>query len=202
MLTKDEIEFLRTQGLTEADVYDGRSQTSAGWKAGVRASGKTVVLGSPCTSKGHRLRTRSGHCAQCDTAKLGYQRRHNTAGYIYIAGSRSAKLIKVGTCVDIDQRVRNLKNQAYGNTSDWVMLFAAHVDAGGKTESDVLARLAKYKVVRMYYKDGKQQEAAEMLKTSFSVALAAMQESLKGANASEIRKALKTSDYEFSAGSK
>ncbi|RWK79068.1 MAG: hypothetical protein EOR51_22565 [Mesorhizobium sp.] len=139
MLTKDEIEFLRTQGLTAADVYDGRIQTSAGWKAGVRASGKTVVLGSPCTSKGHRLRTRSGHCAQCDTAKLGYQRRHNTAGYIYIAGSRSAKLIKVGTCVDIDQRVRNLKNQAYGNTSDWVMLFTAHVDAGGKTESDVLA---------------------------------------------------------------
>lgn len=41
-----------------------------------------------------------------------------------------------------------------------------------------------------------------MLKISFSVALAAMQESLKGANASEIRKAPKTSDYEFSAGSK
>lgn len=156
MLTKDEIEFLKTQGLTAADVYDGRSQSSATWKVGVRAAGKTVVLGTPCSSKGHRLRTRSGDCAQCDTAKLSYQKRHNSEGYIYIAGSKSAKLLKVGTCVDIDQRHRNLRHQ-----------------------------------------NGKTQEAAEMLQTGFSVALAAVQESLKGVKATEIRKALKTVDYEF-----
>lgn len=197
MLTKDELTFLRSQGLTADDVYDGRHQSSAGWKAGVRAAGKTVVLGTPCSSQGHRLRTRSGHCAQCDTKKLSFQKRHNSEGYIYIAGSKSAKLLKVGTCVDIEQRHRNLRNQGYGNIADWEMLFTAKVDAGGKIESDALARLSKYKVVRNYNKDGKQQEAAEMLKTRFSIAVAAVQESLKGANASEIRKALKTSDYEF-----
>lgn len=36
MLTKDELEFLRTQGLSATDVYDGRGQSSAAWKAGVR----------------------------------------------------------------------------------------------------------------------------------------------------------------------
>lgn len=197
MLTKDELAFLKSQGLTAADVYDGRHQTSAGWKAGVRAAGKTVVLGTACTSQGHRLRTRSGHCAQCDTKKPSFQKRHNSEGYIYIAGSKSAKLLKVGTCVDIEQRRRNLRHQGYGNISDWEMLFTAKVDAGGRIEGDALARLSKYKVVRNYEKDGKQQEAAEMLKTKFSVALAAVQESLKGTNASEIRKALKTVDYEF-----
>lgn len=202
MLTKDEIEFLRTQGLTAADVYDGRSQTSAGWKAGVRAAGKTVVLGTPCTTKGHRLRTRSGHCAQCDTAKLGYQKRHNSVGYIYIAGSRKAKLLKIGTCVDIDQRLRNLNNQGYGGISDWAMLFTARVEAGGKTESDILARLSKYKITRMYIKDGKQQEAAEMLTMGFTAAHAVVLACLKGTKASEIRKALKTADYEFSGSTK
>lgn len=197
MLTKDELEFLRTQGLSTTDVYDGRGQSSAAWKAGVRSAGKTVVLGSPCSSKGHRLRTRSGHCAQCDTAKLSYQKRHNTEGYIYIAGSKAARLLKVGTCVDIEQRRRNLRNQMYGGISDWEMLFTAKVDAGGKVEGDALARLSKSKVVRMYEKDGKKQEAAEMLKTSFSVALSVVQESLKTTKATEIRKALKTSDYEF-----
>lgn len=197
MLTKDELEFLRTQGLSTTDVYDGRGQSSAAWKAGVRSAGKTVVLGSPCSSKGHRLRTRSGHCAQCDTAKLSYQKRHNTEGYIYIAGSKAARLLKVGTCVDIEQRRRNLRNQMYGGISDWEMLFTAKVDAGGKVEGDALARLSKFKVVRMYEKDGKKQEAAEMLKTSFSVALSVVQESLKTTRATEIRKALKTSDYEF-----
>lgn len=197
MLTKDELEFLRTQGLSTADVYDGRGQSSAAWKAGVRSAGKTVVLGSPCSSKGHRLRTRSGHCAQCDTAKLSYQKRHNTEGYIYIAGSKAARLLKVGTCVDIEQRRRNLRNQMYGGITDWEMLFTAKVDAGGKVEGDALARLSRFKVVRMYEKDGKKQEAAEMLKTSFSVALSVVQQSLKTTKATEIRKALKTADYEF-----
>ncbi|MFT4163385.1 GIY-YIG nuclease family protein [Shinella sp.] len=197
MLTRDEIDFLKAQGLSPADVYDGRGQSSAAWKAGVRSAGKTVVLGSPCSSKGHRLRTRSGHCAQCDTAKLSYQKRHNTEGYIYIAGSKAARLLKVGTCVDIEQRRRNLRNQMYGGISDWEMLFTAKVEAGGKVEGDALARLSKFKVVRMYEKDGKKQEAAEMLKTSFSVALSVVQESLKATKATEIRKALKTSDYEF-----
>lgn len=197
MLTRDESDFLKAQGLSPADVYDGRGQSSAAWKAGVRSAGKTVVLGSPCSSKGHRLRTRSGHCAQCDTAKLSYQKRHNTEGYIYIAGSKAARLLKVGTCVDIEQRRRNLRNQMYGGISDWEMLFTAKVDAGGKVEGDALARLSKFKVVRMYEKDGKKQEAAEMLKTSFSVALSVVQESLKATKATEIRKALKTSDYEF-----
>ncbi|RWJ74665.1 MAG: GIY-YIG nuclease family protein [Mesorhizobium sp.] len=199
MLTKDELDFLKSQGLTAADVYDGRGQSSHVWKAGVRSEGKTVVLGTACSAKGHRLRTRSGHCAQCDTAKLGYQKRHNTEGYIYIAGSKSAKLLKVGTCVDIEQRRKNLRHQAYGNVTDWEMLFTAKVDAGGRIEGDALARLSKYKVVRMYEKDGRKQEAAEMLKTSFSVALAAVQESLKGAKASQIRKALRLADYEFKA---
>ncbi|THK37644.1 GIY-YIG nuclease family protein [Ensifer sp. MPMI2T] len=197
MLTKDELEFLKSQSLTTSDVYDGRGQSSAAWKAGVRAAGQTVVIGTPCKEKGHRLRTRSGHCAQCDTAKLGYQKRHNTEGYIYIAGSRSAKLLKVGTCVDIEQRRKNLRHQAYGNITDWEMLFTVKVDAGGRIEADALSRLAKYKVVRMYEKDGRKQEAAEMLKTSFSVALAAVQETLKGVKASEIRKSLRWADYEF-----
>ncbi|WP_421405094.1 hypothetical protein [Agrobacterium fabrum] len=77
------------------------------------------------------------------------------------------------------------------------MLFTAKVDAGGKAEGDALARLSKSKVIRMYEKDGKKQEAAEMLKTSFSVASSVVQESLKTTKATEIRKALKTSDYEF-----
>lgn len=163
MLTKDEVNFFKNQGLSPDDVYDGRSESSAAWKAGVRSAGKTVVLGTPCSSKNHRLRTRSGHCAQCDTAKLSYQKRHNTEGYVYIAGSKSAKLLKVGTCVDVDRRRKNLRHQGYVNNE----------------------------------KDGKKQEVAEMLKTSFSVALSVFQQSLKTTKATEIRKALRTSDYEF-----
>lgn len=94
MLTKDKLVFLKSQGLTAADVYDGRGQSSHVWKAGVRSEGKTVVLGTACSAKGHRLRTRSGHSAQCDTAKLGY-REHMLQNYLDSGrGQHSAALTK------------------------------------------------------------------------------------------------------------
>jgi hypothetical protein len=55
-------------------------------------------------------------------------------GYIYIAGSKSARLLKVRTCVDIEQRGKNLRHQRYGNVSDWEMLFTAKVDTGGRSK--------------------------------------------------------------------
>ncbi|MEN3145632.1 GIY-YIG nuclease family protein [Ochrobactrum sp. WV_118_8] len=197
MLTKDEISFLKSQNFTVNDVYDGRGQSSAAWKAGVRAAGKTVVLGTPCKNGGHRLRTRSGHCAQCDTSKLSYQHRHHTPGYIYIAGSRSAKLLKIGTAIDIDQRTRNLRNQAYGGIRDWEMLFTAKVQNGGKTESDALRRLNGYKIVRTYDKDGSAQDAAEMLKTSFSKAINAVAQAIGADAAKELWKSPHWKDFDF-----
>lgn len=84
-------------------------------------------------------------------------RSGTTPRAIYIAGSKAAILLKVGTCVDSEQRRRNLRSQMYGVISDWEMLFTAKEDAGGKVEGDALARLSKHKVVRMYEKDGKKQ---------------------------------------------
>jgi hypothetical protein len=179
MLTEIEKTFLQSQGLSEADVYDARGQSSTAWKAGVRAAGKSVVLGTPCSRGGHRLRTRSGHCVQCDTSKLSFQKRHHTTGYVYIAGSLSTKVIKIGTAVDIDQRERNLRGQTYAGVDDWKMLFSAKVGAGGKVEGDVLRELARYSVSRAYEKDGRQQDAGEVLKAGFTIALNAMFRALK-----------------------
>lgn len=197
MLTREETAFLKSQGLSAADVYDGRMQSSAGWKAGVRAAGLTVVLGTPCKNGGHRLRTRSGHCAQCDTSKLSYQKRHHTPGYVYIAGSKSARLLKIGTAVDIEQRKRNLCNQAYGGIRDWTMLFTAKVQNGGKTEGDAIRRLKAFQVVRLYDKDGLQQEAAEMLQTSFTKAIKALAAAIGDERATELWKSPRAKDYEF-----
>lgn len=197
MLTRDEVAFLKSQGLSAADVYDGRGKTSAAWKAGVRAAGLTVVLGSSCKSGGHRLRTRSGHCAQCDTSKLSYQKRHHSPGYVYIAGSKSARLLKIGTAIDIEQRTRNLCNQAYGGMRDWVMLFTAKVENGGQTEGEAIRRLKSFKVVRNYDKDGYQQEAAEMLQTSFTKAINAVAAAIGDEKPSELWRSSRSRDYEF-----
>ena len=41
---------------------------------------------------GHRLRSRAGHCFQCDTARIAFVKRHHDTAYIYIAGSLETKV--------------------------------------------------------------------------------------------------------------
>lgn len=174
MLTADEQTFLRSQGLSADDVYDARGQSTSQWRFGVRAAGLVLVLGTPCGKAGHRLRTRSGHCFQCDTSKISYQSRHNSVGYVYIAGSRSEQLIKIGFAVDIPQRERNLRHQSYAGISDWTMLFSAQVETGGKVEGAVQSDLQQYAEARTYLKDGHEQQAKEVFRTTFTTAINAM----------------------------
>src|SRR5437016_2824107 len=100
MLT-DELRFLWRHGFASDDVYDGRGQSQAYRRQAAKAAGKFFVLGEPCRAKGHRLRTRSHHCVQCDPKKIAFQRRYNSPGYVYIAGSMSGRVIKIGTAIDI-----------------------------------------------------------------------------------------------------
>jgi hypothetical protein len=174
MLTADEIAFLKSQGLAESDVYDGRNQSGARWRAGVRATGQTLVLGAHCENVGHRLRTRSGHCAQCNPANISYQNRYNSTGYVYIAGSLRLKLLKIGTAVDINQRLDNLIQQSYGGIRDWEMLFYAKVESGGRVEGNALAAMSQYSLRLSYKKDGRDQQATEIIRARFSAALSAL----------------------------
>src|SRR5947208_2447587 len=82
VLTQDEINFLSRHGLSPEDVLDGRHLSQAGARSRAEELGKTLVLGSPCRARGHKLRTRPGHCAQCDPKKIAYQGRFSSPGYV------------------------------------------------------------------------------------------------------------------------
>src|SRR5208282_2465801 len=60
--TDEELAFLRRHRISLDDVHDGRYQSKPVWQDEARENGKTLVLGSPCRARGHRLRTRTGHC--------------------------------------------------------------------------------------------------------------------------------------------
>jgi len=145
----------------------------------------------------HRLRTRAGHCAQCDTSKISYQRRHHSPGFVYIAGSQSARLLKIGTAIDIAQREANLRNQAYGGIRDWKVLFTAWVENGGKIEGAALKNLKQHKTSRIYVKDGESQEAVELLQTSFTKAIKAVATALGNEKAGKLWKSHDAGKYEF-----
>ena len=166
-------------------------------EAAAKVAGKTLVLGPPCRARGHRLRTRSGHCAQCDPKKIAFQERYNAQGYVYIAGSLSGRLIKIGTAVDIPQRRRQLQAESHAGYSDWAMLFSIRVHEAGKVEDAASARLDNRRVFRPYFKDGVSQVATEVLQCSFSEALKAIRQTVGGIDKYQTWRALWNWRYEF-----
>jgi hypothetical protein len=195
LLTPGELSFLASQGLGSEDVFDARRLPQHYWFRQIDEAGKIVALGSRCRNAGHRLRTRRGHCVQCDPKKLAYQARYRAEQYVYVAGSLSARLIKIGTCVDTQQRERQLRVERYGGTGDWEMIFTVWVKSAGAVEQSAHDRLSRYAVTGDYWKDGLLQTGTELLQCSFSEAKKALIEAAGDSDARSIRHSAK---YEFS----
>jgi hypothetical protein len=121
-LSKEQIAFLKSQGIAPAQVFDA-SMT----KSKVDRESKMEALelslyfgGAACSKAGHTLRTKAGHCIQCDTSKIAYQLRHSASGYVYLAYSKSKSLAKVGFTKNHPQdRVEMLRREQYANAADW-----------------------------------------------------------------------------------
>ena len=146
---------------------------------------------------GHRLRTRAGHCIQCNPINIAYQRREDTPGYVYIAGSLSGRVIKIGTTKDLAQRENQMRAEGYGGSRDWIILFSVHVPKGGEFEREVSSRVRGRRVYRTYFKDNIEQGAVELHQCSFSEALRAMNERLSDAERKAVFRSNYTARYEF-----
>jgi hypothetical protein len=163
----------------------------------IDAANKTVALGSKCRSAGHRLRSRRGHCVQCDASKLGYQARYRADQYVYIAGSRSSKLIKIGTCGNLEQRERQVRAERYASAGDWRFIFHVKVSRAGEIEDLAQSRLSRYSVMRSYWKNGVMQDGVELFKCSFSQAKNALMEVAESAKLSGPWEASNSALYDF-----
>lgn len=120
--------------------------------------------GTPCQAAGHTLRTKPGHCIQCDTAKIAYQLRSSATGHVYLAYSPKMGYIKVGYSRDHPQdRGLFLRNEAYGNIKDWDIKRIQHFANGaGKIEFKIHAQLESYQRSIHYYKGNDLVECREI----------------------------------------
>lgn len=169
VLSRPELDFLRSQGLSEADVYDGRYESSIEAR-GRRAkeASKLIVLRDPIRSRcGHRLTTRKGHCVQCDTSKISYAKRHEEPAFVYIAGSGKSQLIKIGVTQDISQRLDNLNSQRYAEASDWEMLFYVRFKRAGAVETTAQSQLSDFGEMRSALRDCRDQTSREVFNCGF-----------------------------------
>lgn len=163
-LTGPERAFLVSQKIKPDHVLDARGMSKEQWTARAKAEGILFILGSPCDAVGHRLRTRAGHCMQCNTATIAYIRRFAEPGHVYIAASKTTRLLKVGSCKDIGQRERNLRAHKYGGATDWQIIAWAKTPRAGELEFDIQRMLAGVTVEGSYEKDGRIQRTRELLR--------------------------------------
>src|SRR5690554_630136 len=117
-LGANEEAFVARHRISPLKLFDATGLTSREYKLVMKDLGKTFAFGvSPCRN-GHALKTRHGHCVMCDPAKIAFAQRHSNEGFVYIFGSLSEKVLKVGVTSDVDQRIRSLNYFSYGGASD------------------------------------------------------------------------------------
>jgi hypothetical protein len=152
MLTPDEIATLHSLGIHPSNVPDVRHSPDRVWKAAVRERDPKpeVVLGATCRG-GHRLRTRAGHCVICKPAALGFVRRSEAGGTVYIAVSRKQNLVKVGYATDLERRHKQFQKSKYAGADDWVLRWKYESAHAGRLELLAKRYLNGHKVEGLFY---------------------------------------------------
>ena len=170
-LAPSEISFLKDHNITAKDLFNAQGYSSKEYRVIMKELNKKIAYNAtPCQKEGHRLRTRSGHCCQCNTAVIEFQKRNDSSGFVYIAGSLKGKLIKIGFTKAVEVRSESLNRTTYAGYKDWKILFAAKSNKAGIIENKSNSTLHKYAFGSTYEHDGKWQESTETYHCSYSKA--------------------------------
>lgn len=171
-LTKQEINFLREMEVPLEKTFDATGYSTAYYKSVMRRLDLWVAYGvTPCSAYGHQLRTRAGHCLQCNTAGISYLKRHSQSQYVYLAYSKSSNWIKIGTTADLSQRSISINMQQYGGVSDWVILSSAYVHKAGEVESLIHSELSEFAELSFTNRGGEYQNTREIFSCNKKFAL-------------------------------
>jgi hypothetical protein len=171
MLTKDQIDFLLSQKIHTSRLFDASGMKTAQYKKAMKELGKSFAYGvSACRAEGHTLRTRAGHCIQCDTSKIAFQRRNDDEGFVYIAGSFTLKLIKIGMTNSTTDRLLSINAYGYGGTDDWELLAYLKTKNAGNVEFGTHNLLKQYSCPIQYNKGGKIVNCLELFSCGINTA--------------------------------
>jgi hypothetical protein len=178
-LSPEQLAFLRAQKIPMSSLFDASGMKNANYQLAMRSDGKSFAYGvTPCGKGGHTLRTRAGHCIQCDHSKIAFMLRHDARAYVYIAASHAGKLIKIGSTLDVADRQKKLNDYQYGGQTDWQILGIANSASAGRIESEAQAKLGRYAVLGEYIRSGRRQRCYELFRCNFADARDALKAAL------------------------
>ncbi|WP_137905987.1 GIY-YIG nuclease family protein [Chryseobacterium sp. 2VB] len=168
-LSQEQINFLNDQKIDLKYIFNAEGLKKDEYRKIMKDLNKFIAFNvTACKAKGHTLRTRSGHCCQCDTSKIEFQKRADSSGVTYLAASLHGEIIKVGFTKAIEVRSESLNRTKYANLIDWKILFAIKSNHAGRIENIANTELQKHFISRRYDHDNHCQEAYETFHCSYS----------------------------------
>jgi len=169
--------FLNEQRIPLSQVFDATGLSKAQRLPAMESLDKLFFYGgSPCKAEGHTLRSKAGHCIQCDTSRIAFQNRNSQSGYVYIAYSNHGVCAKVGvTCIGPKERVQFLATSGYANCSDWRLIKSVYFpNKAGAIEFKIHALLEEFQRRVVYDKQcGIEVECREVFFTELNIAMGA-----------------------------
>lgn len=167
-LTDEQIEFLENHDIPLERVFDATGMRTKDYKEAMRQEECLVAYGvTPCKEAGHTLRSRAGHCIQCDPSRITHLKIHVQSGLIYVAWSERKGLVKVGVTNNAVKRIGLLNSEKYGEAFDWKLIRAWQCDQAGKFETVAHRELAAHATTGYYLKNNMLTECNELFKCSY-----------------------------------
>lgn len=173
-LNQAQIEFLSKYQVPQEKLFNATGMSNLAYKERMKGGNYFIAYGTvPCGSGGHTLRTRAGHCFQCNPQNISYQSRHRSEGMVYVAESiASSRIVKVGCAESAQERISGLNSEQYAGRRDWVLKFSTDVKNMGLVESSTHAALAPYAITdKSYYKEGLKTNCREIFSCPVSTAV-------------------------------
>jgi hypothetical protein len=182
-LTEEQRQFITKHQIPLSKIFDASSMARREYGTVMGDLGKVVAIGvNPCEAHGHTMRTRHGHCIQCNPAALAFLRRFDEYGRVYVAHSKQIGLVKIGTASDVKRRISTLNNFGYGGANDWCAIRDFACDAAGRVEFTIQRALSQYFVIRSYVKNGITVECQELFTCDLAVAIGELQTAIDRKN--------------------
>ncbi len=170
-LDNEQLEFIQRHGIYLSRVLDAQGKPPRWYRPIMKAGGYEVAVGVTRCIRGHSLRTRGGHCVQCNPASLAFQRRHDVEAYVYVAYPRDGNLIKIGFTGDLEGRKKSLNSSAYAGYTDWLIGESVLCENAGSIEARLHSALELYRVSADYFKQGEYVDCREVFDCSFERAI-------------------------------
>lgn len=183
-LTTEQKDFLIENKIPLGTVFDAEGLPKKEYSQLMKDVGCLVAIGvTPCKKAGHTMRTRAGHCLQCDSSKWAYQSRHSKEGEVYLAVTLSGQFLKIGTANDSKKRIKSLNDLGYAGVSDWALVAVFVSDAAGEVEFNSQKLIEDFAYPTSYIRDGKNVSCLETFRCSSNKALDAIKESIPDSDA-------------------